>query len=210
MLDPTPHTRRQFLKQSATLGAAGVLAGSPAARLLANEAAGPVLRGSAEHCIFLWLGGGAAQIDTFDPKRRSKDGRQDPGSAYASIPSAIAEANVSEHLARSAPLLDRAVIVRTLHHDEIDEHAAASYRLHVGRPTSGAIVYPSLGSVVSYRKEPISDAVPSYVLMGHPTPGRSPGFLGPEYGFVYLTDTASGPKGLTRRSASAASDTIGA
>ncbi len=34
--------------------------------------------------------------------------------------------------------------------------------------------------------------------MGHPTPGRSPGFLGPRYGFVYLTDTASGPKGLTR------------
>lgn len=145
----------------------------------------------------LWLGGGAAQIDTFDPKRQST-GRKDPGSAYASIPSAIHDAQVSEHLVRTAPLLDRAVLVRSLHHDEIDEHAAASYRLHVGRPTSGTVVYPSLGSVVVHQKEAISDAVPAYVLMGHPTPGRSPGFLGPNYGFVYLTDTVSGPKGLVR------------
>ena len=188
--------RREFLKQSA--GAAGLLLGMPLTKTLANDDEQRLVSGSAEHCILLWLGGGAAQIDTFDPKRQSKDGRKDPGSAYASIDTAIAGAQVTEHLARTAPLLDRAALVRTLHHDEIDEHAAASYRLHVGRPTSGAIVYPSLGSAICYLKEPASDAVPAYVLMGHPTPGRSPGFLGPEHGFVYLTDTESGPKGLTR------------
>ncbi|MEY4403995.1 MAG: hypothetical protein RIR91_2030, partial [Verrucomicrobiota bacterium] len=25
-------------------------------------------KGKAEHCIFIWLGGGMGQIDTFDPK----------------------------------------------------------------------------------------------------------------------------------------------
>jgi hypothetical protein len=90
------------------------------------------------------------------------------------------------------------VLVRTLHHEEVDEHAAASYRLHVGRPTSGAITYPALGSVVVHEKKAASEKVPSYVLMGHPTPGRSPGFLGQRYGFVYLTDTESGPAGLVR------------
>ncbi|REK10246.1 MAG: DUF1501 domain-containing protein [Planctomycetota bacterium] len=189
-------TRRQFLEQSARLGAAGALAGW-STPLLASEAGGEPPLGGAEHCIFIWLGGGAAQIDTFDPKRRSK-GRKDPGSAYDSVPTAINGVKVSEHLARTAPLMDRVALVRTLHHEEIDEHAAASYRLHVGRPTSGTIVYPSLGSMIAYLKEPISEAVPSYVLMGHPTPGRSPGFLGPNYGFVYLTDTESGPRGLTR------------
>ena len=194
---PARPTRREFLKRSAAAGAAGALAGSPL-QLLANAAESGVPLGSAEHCIMLWLGGGAAQIDTFDPKRQSTDGREDAGSAYASVPTAISDARVCEHLARSAPKLDRAVLVRTLHHDEINEHSAASYRLHVGRPTSGTVVYPALGSVVAYSKEPISKKVPSYVLMGHPTPGRSPGFLGPRYGFVYLTDTASGPKGLSR------------
>ncbi len=191
-------TRRQFLERSACLGAAGALMGWTATSTASEETSEPLLRGSAEHCIFLWLGGGAAQIDTFDPKRPSKDRRKDPGSAYASIPTAISGANVCEHLARTAPLLDRTVLVRTLHHEEVDEHAAASYRLHIGRPTSGTVVYPSLGSVVVSQKEAISQAVPSYVLMGHPTPGRSPGFLGPRYGFVYLTDTAGGPKGLVR------------
>ena len=189
-------TRRNFLKQSAAL--TGSLLGlSHCPRLAADETA-PLASGTAEHCILLWLGGGPAQIDTFDPKRQSEDGRRDPGSAYAAIETAISGARVSEHLARTAPLLDRAALVRTLHHDEIDEHAAASYRLHVGRPVSGAITYPSLGSAICYLKEPASDAVPPYVLMGQPTPGRSPGFLGPEYGYVYLTDTESGPKGLTR------------
>lgn len=194
MLDPRIN-RRRFLETTAAAGAAGSLLGAPS--LCASESDAPLLASSAEHCIMLWLGGGAAQIDTFDPKRQST-GRKDPGSAYGSIPCAIDGEQVSEHLSQTAPLLDRAALVRTLHHDEIDEHAAASYRLHVGRPTSGTVVYPSLGSVVAHEKEAISEAVPSYVLMGHPTPGRSPGFLGPNYGFVYLTDTQSGPKGLIR------------
>jgi hypothetical protein len=189
--------RREFLKDTARLGAAGAMYSWTSVARATESVAQPQL-GAAEHCVLLWLGGGAAQIDTFDPKRQSKDGRKDPGSAYRAIPTAISGVQVSEHLARTAPLLDRAALVRTLHHDEVDEHAAASYRLHVGRPTSGTIVYPSLGSVVAHQKEAISDAVPSYVLMGHPTPGRSPGFLGPAYGFVYLSDTESGPKGLVR------------
>lgn len=189
-------TRREFLTQAGAIGTAGLLAGSPKA--WSEEQAATLLLGRAEHCIMLWLGGGAAQIDTFDPKRQSKDNRKDPGSAYASIPTAIPGVRLSEHLKATADILDRVVPVRTLHHDEIDEHAAASYRLHIGRPTSGTVVYPSIGSVISYLKEPINPSVPSYVLMGHPTPGRSPGFLGPKYGFVYLTDTESGPKGLVR------------
>ena len=52
--------RRKFLATTA-LGAAGL----PGA--FASEKAFP--KGKAEHCIFVWLGGGACQIDTWDPKR---------------------------------------------------------------------------------------------------------------------------------------------
>jgi hypothetical protein len=184
--------RRTTLKA----GAAGIAALSGLPSLAATGKTAPL--GKAEHCISLWLNGGAAQIDTFDPKRVSKDGKKDPGAAYPAIDTAIPGVQVCEHLKQTAPLMDRCVPVRTVHHNVIDEHAAAAYRMHTGRPTSGTIVYPSIGSLVSAMKGPLNELVPTYVLMGNPTPAREPGFLGAQHGFVYLTETTSGPKGLTR------------
>lgn len=167
-------------------------------RLKASETPAKVPLGKAEHCIFIWLGGGASQIDTFDPKRVSTDGLKDAGSAYPAIDTAIPGVQLCEHFARTAPLFDRCVPVRTVHHDVIDEHAAAVYRMHTGRPVSGTIVYPSIGSMISRTKGPANELVPGYVVMGNPSPAREPGFLGAEHGYVYLTETKSGPKGLVR------------
>ncbi|QDT32239.1 DUF1501 domain-containing protein [Thalassoglobus polymorphus] len=195
--------RRQFLKgtvasaMASTLVGAGVGSSKTWASDTSHTLQMPPL-GKAEHCIVLWLGGGASQIDTWDPKRQSKDGLKDPGSSYASIPTAIPGAKVCEHLSRTAPLLDRAALLRTVHHDVINEHSAAVNRMHTGRPISGTVEYPALGSVVSHLKGPAGDAVPKYVLMGYPTPSRSPGFLGAAEGYLYLTETTSGPKGLIR------------
>ena len=36
--------------------------------LLKASTAVNVPKGKAEHCILIWLGGGMAQMDTFDPK----------------------------------------------------------------------------------------------------------------------------------------------
>ncbi len=188
--------RRQFLTTAGGLTTSAVL--TVARPLLATEAAVESAVGKAEHCIFLWLGGGASQIDTWDPKHVTSDGHQDPGSAYPAIDTAISGVQVCEHLSRTAALFDRCVPIRTVHHDVIDEHAAAAYRMHTGRVTSGTIVYPSLGSAVSALKGYANDLVPSYVLIGNPSPAREPGFLGAQHGYVYLTETRSGPKGLTR------------
>ncbi len=189
--------RRDVLKTGLAAGVAGV-----ASPLLASEkhqaAAATALRGKAEHVISIWLGGGPSQVDTFDPKHVTKDGLKDPGSAYPAIDTAISGVQVCEHLKDTAPLMDRCVPVRTVHHDVIDEHAAAAYRMHTGRATSGTLVYPCLGSLISYMAEPLNDFVPSYVLMGNPSPAREPGFLGAEHGYIYLTETKTGPKGLTR------------
>ncbi len=190
-------TRRTGLKAAAaTLAGAGIHRLGTQAR--ASDPSSREFKGTAEHCLMIWLGGGASQVDMFDPKRVTKDGLKDPGSAYPAIDTAIPGVQVCEHLHHTAPLMDRCVPVRTVHHDVIDEHAAAVYRMHTGRPTSGTIVYPCLGSIVSYLKEPASDLVPPYVLMGNPSPAREPGFLGAQYGYVYLTETTTGPAGLVR------------
>jgi hypothetical protein len=197
-MNPVAISRRAFLARAGQTGlaASSLLAlGGPSG--WAKEPASRFPRGKAESCIFIWLGGGACHLDMWDPKRKG-DGAKKSGSYYDPIATAIPQVSVCQHLSRTAPLLDRAVLLRTLHHDVVDEHAAATNRLHTGRPVSGTIVYPSLGSIVAHERKPQTEGVPAYVVMGYPNVTRGPGFLGSQYGYIYLTETDVGPNGLVR------------
>ena len=160
--------RRDCLKWMGGASALGCVGNSIAASKLHAGVSQSVRRaGSAENCIFLWLGGGACHIDTFDPKRVSK-GPKDPGSYYASVDTAIPGVQLCEHLSRTAKLLDRCAVVRTLNHNVVDEHAAATNRVHTGRPPADSTVYPSIGSIVSHELGAVGDGVPAYVVAGYP------------------------------------------
>ena len=185
--------RREFLTRASL--AAGALA---LPRL--GHAAPAIPLGKAEHCVFIWLGGGMSQIDTFDAKPTRGDGKKVAGCYYDIIDTAIPDAKFSEHLPQLAKMADRLIPVRTVNHNVIDEHAAATNRMHTGRLPSGSVVYPSIGSIVAHERKSALEGVPAYVVMGYPSATRGPGFLGPKSGYVYLTDTASGPAGLTRAS----------
>ena len=194
----TPITRRDFLSSSAaitaSLAATRVASGEG---ISGEETGGATKLGKAEYCIFVWLGGGASQIDTWDPKNLGDPQAKKSGSYYRAIDTAIAGAQVCEHLAQCAKVLDRFVLVRAVHHEVIDEHAAAVNRMHTGRPTTGTIIYPSIGSIVAHQRGAAGEGVPAYVLIGYPNVTRGPGFLGSKHGYVYLTDTNSSPAGLT-------------
>lgn len=206
--DSKQPNRRDFL---AGTGAALALAslGTPQALMAetpdaarvpdASQAAPPSEspRGKAEHCVLIWLGGGSCHIDTWDPKQMGDPKAKKAGSYYPAIDTAVPGTQVCEHLPGCARVLDRFNVIRSVHHEVIDEHAAATNRMHTGRPTSGTIVYPSIGSVVSHCRGAVSDEAPAYVLIGYPNVTRGPGFLGPRDGFIYLTDTRSGPRGLS-------------
>jgi len=188
--------RREFL---ATAAAAAASAAMVASRARGEDEPGPAVpRGKAEHCVFLWLGGGAGQIDTWDPKEKGDPAAKKAGSYYDAIGTAIPGTQVCEHLPRCAKILDRFNIVRSVHHEVIDEHAAAVNRVHTGRPTSETVVYPSIGSIVAHERGPAGEGVPAYVLIGYPNVTRGPGFLGSKHSYVYLTDTSHGPAGLSR------------
>ena len=184
-------TRRNFLTAGAAAGCSLALQ-QPA---IADD---KVTQGRAEHVISIWLGGGMGQIDTFDPKRKGDPKKKLPGSYYESIETAVPGVRVCEHLPQLAPLMDRVTAVRGVHHEVIDEHAAATNRMHTGRPVSGTIAYPSLGSIIAHERGAAGDGVPPYVLIGYPNVTRGPGFLGTRDGYLYLTDTSQGPSGLTR------------
>ena len=166
-------SRRTFLQQlvaTSALAAGGVLLPDPTvrSRLVAEETRGGIEAaptGKADSCIFIWLGGGACHIDTWDPKRKGDPNAKRAGSYYDAIPTASDGVQVCQHLHRMAPLLDRAVLMRSVHHEVIDEHAAAVNRVHTGRPPTGTTVYPSIGSVVAHELGARGEGVPAYVVM---------------------------------------------
>jgi hypothetical protein len=195
---PSGTSRREFLATTTKASVAAALASHSMPVFAAAKREEIIYpKGKAEHCIFIWLGGGAAHVDTWDPKRVG-DFKKVAGSAYPAIDTAIPGVQVCEHLSGCAKVLDRFALLRTVNHDVIDEHAAATNRVHTGRPTSGTVVYPSIGSIVAHQRGAAADGIPPYVVIGYPNVTRGPGFLGAKHGYVYLTDTEAGPSGLTR------------
>ncbi|WP_417737805.1 DUF1501 domain-containing protein [Rosistilla oblonga] len=186
-------TRRDLLSAGA-LAAGGIAL----PRSASAESALPAMMGQAEHVISIWLGGGMGQIDTFDPKRKGDPANRKAGAYYDAIDTAVPDVQVCEHLSQMAPLMDRVTAVRSVHHEMIDEHAAATNRMHTGRPISGTISYPSIGSIVAHERGAANDIAPPYVLIGYPNVTRGPGFLGARDSYLYLTDTSRGPAGLSR------------
>ncbi|WP_391540465.1 DUF1501 domain-containing protein [Rubripirellula lacrimiformis] len=174
--------------------AAGCLLTNPASA----SSSGPFVQGKAEHVISIWLGGGMGQIDTFDPKAKGDPKTKKPGSYYDAIDTAVDGVQVCEHLGQMAKVMDRVTAVRSVNHNVIDEHAAATNRMHTGRAISGTVTYPSLGSLIAHQRGPMNDTAPPYVLIGYPNVTRGPGFLGAKHGYLYLTETGRGPAGLSR------------
>lgn len=190
-------SRREFLGTTSAFAAAGLVGQTSRASETKDVLKG-IPKGKVEHCVMVWLGGGSCHIDTWDPKKKGDAKAKKPGSYYDPISTAIDGVQVCEHLPKCADVLDRFNPIRSIHHDVINEHAAATNRMHTGRPTTGTIVYPSVGSIVAHERGPAGENAPAYILIGYPNVTRGPGFLGAASQYVYLTDTSEGPNGLSR------------
>ena len=145
--------RRHFLQSSALAATASPLLHG------ATPIAKP--KGKAEHCIFIWLGGGMAQIDTFDPKPLGdpKASPKKAGSAYASIETSVPGVRLSQHLPKTARLMEHVTAVRSVNHNIINEHAIATNFVHTARPISGSTSYPSIGSIVAHQRGAVNPKV---------------------------------------------------
>lgn len=191
------HTEIQINRRQALISGAAMAGGLALPRLGMGNTAKPLIRGKVEHVICLWLAGGMGQIDTFDPKARGDAATKKPGAYYDAIDTVVPGVKVCEHLPQIATMMDRVTAVRSLYHDVIDEHAAATNRMHTGRPVSGTVTYPSIGSIIAHERGAAAAGVPPYVLIGYPNVTRGPGFLGARAGYLYLTNTNEGPAGLS-------------
>ena len=174
--------RRQFI--------AGTAAGLALPAFGAPEA---LLKGKAEHVISIWLGGGMAQIDTLDPKRKGDPKARKPGCYYDSI----------ETWSRSQ--VDRASVAigsvdgphhrrphRLSHRDRRTRGCHESYAYRLLDQRNGHLPFHRMNT--AYERGAARGA-PPYVLAGYPNVTVVP--AGPA-GYPYTTDTSQGPAGLSR------------
>ena len=161
-------SRRETLR-TGLLGAAGLLAkAKPSAR--------------ARSVIQIWMWGGPAHLDTFDPKPDA--GNDYTGPLNHPIPTNVDGIQIGELLPLLAKQADKYSIIRSLTHG-VNSHETASYMVQTGRMAGGRDVYPSVGAVVSLFKgysAGYQGLIPPYIVLTEPQ-GRfsEAGFLGSRY-----------------------------
>src|SRR4030095_14586502 len=103
--------RRQFLKHSTAATLAALTGSAP--RLLLSEAR-KKMEPSAATLILLWMAGGMAQTETFDPKAHTpyESGLESKRvlSTFPSIPTAVDGITLSQGLERLASVMDRGTL----------------------------------------------------------------------------------------------------
>jgi hypothetical protein len=155
-------SRRSFL-------AIGALAGLGLGDLLKLEALAkgdkPVVTGGgrvakAKSIINIFMPGGMAHQDTFDPKPYAP---VEYRGATSVIDTKIPGVQIGSRLPRTAEIADKITIVRAFSHGEA-AHERGVHNMFTGYRPSPALVYPSMGSVVSHQQGPRAN-LPAYVCV---------------------------------------------
>ncbi len=188
-------SRRDFVRglSAATLGA--LAAGYPR-QLLAGETAAR-LPSTADTVIVLWMGGGMAATETFDPKRYTpfKAG-MNPNtvlSTFPSIPTSVDGVRFSEGLERTARVMDRGTLIRSYTAGDMGFilHSRHQFHWHTGYAPPQTVACPHIGAMISRTLGPKNDALPAFINIGQRFDGgegeelkafTTGGFLGSEFG----------------------------
>lgn len=175
--------RRQFLEGAL----AGGLSVASFSGLFSVPALGEEIRRQGKRCILLWLCGAPSQFETWDPK----PGRRTSG-PFGAIPTALPGVSISELMPRTATIMDRLSVIRSMS-TEPSEHFQAIDMLTRGHAPRPPFQRPILGSVIAQQLGQLDSPVPQFVLLD-PCPegnefrafkaGNWAGWLGAEYGPV--------------------------
>src|SRR4051812_35219027 len=188
-------SRRDFLKtaSAATLGA--LSAGAP--RLFAGVTQPKLLPPTADTIIVLWMAGGMAHTETFDPKRYSPyEVGMDPNpvlSTFPQIDTAVDHIKFSQGLERIGSVMDRGTLIRTSMGADLGFilHSRHQYHWHSGYVPPQSVAAPHLGAVIARTLGPREAAVPAFINIGQRfdlgegeelKAFTTAGFLGSEHG----------------------------
>lgn len=159
-------TRRAFLQ----VGASSILGLSLADMLRLRAAGVDPPAGPAKAVILLWLWGGPAQLDTWDPKPSAPIDYRGP---FSPIATKVTGIRISELFPKIAEWADQYSIIRSLHTGSNDHGVAGTIGLTGGiggavgldgKPQAGA-TRPALGSIVA-RARGFKGTLPPFLVVG--------------------------------------------
>jgi hypothetical protein len=213
-------TRRDFLRQLGIASLAAMAASEPRPVAAATKD-GPVEhpKPTADACILLWMAGGMAAPDTFDPKRYVPFKVGVPSekicSTFPAIPTAVDGIQITEGLEHVARVLDRGTLIRSHVLPDLGNilHSRHQYHWHTGYVPPQTVAAPHLGAWIARVLGPRNPAIPAFIDIGQRLEGvgekeelkafHTAGFLGSEYGPFLLpypdqaVDAVRPPHGMT-------------
>ena len=204
-IDPTaPHSivRRDFLKVLAAASTAALACSAPR-ELRANQtqdAEHP--KPTADECILIWMGGGMAAPDTFDPKRYEPFCNGLPVaemlSTFPAIDTSVSGLQICEGLEHIAQVMDRATLIRSAVQEDLGSilHSRHQYHWHTGYVPPQTVACPHLGSWMAKVLGPRNPVIPAFINIGQRLEGvgeseelkafTTAGFFGSEFGPMNL------------------------
>jgi hypothetical protein len=197
-------SRRKWLKIS-SLGwlSASLSAGLKAHRAPAGEPGKSSRASPIKSCILLFHYGGPSQFETYDPKPLAPSTVR---SEYGTIPTATPGITIGDLLPRTAQIMDRIALVRSMHHPMRNHNAAAAETLTGRTPLGGdqelladeSRSFPNLGSAVNYGLGAKAHTLPCVALPYTiynvvQLPGQTPGILRGAYDRFQVTGNPNNP-----------------
>jgi hypothetical protein len=187
--------RRDFLKTAGAATLSALAAGYP--RALGAGAADEKITPTADTLIVLWLAGGMAHTETFDPKRYTPFERgMKPGdmiSTFPTIDTAVDSIKFTAGLERIAAVMDRGTLIRSYTAGDLGFilHSRHQYQWHTGYAPPQTVAAPHLGAITARTLGPLNPAVPGFINIGQRfdlgegeelKAFTTAGFLGSEFG----------------------------
>ena len=196
---PESIQRRDFLKQ---LGLASTVAlATNGTKAWGNEdIIHPAAK--ADSCILIWMAGGMAAPDTFDPKRyhpfeKGLDVNKIL-STFPAIETNVDGLQISEGLENIAQVMDRGTLIRSAVQPDLGSilHSRHQYHWHTGYVPPITVAAPHLGAWMAKVLGPKNDVIPPFINIGQRLEGvgekeelkafTTAGFFGSEFGPMNL------------------------
>src|SRR5882724_4913566 len=156
--------------------------------VIANPGEALAKEGVAKAVIHIFMPGGMASHESFDPKPEAPAEYRGP---FGTVKTKDGEV-LAELMRETAGIADKITIVRSMTHGEA-AHERGTHNMFTGYRPSPAIQFPSFGSIVSEEFGPRNNMPPYVCIPSEPNPYAGPGYLSSAYGpFSLGADPANG------------------
>ena len=145
--------------------------------------------GTAKSIIHIFMPGGMAHQESFDPKPHAPiEYRGEMGQVATKISGEV----FGDTLARTAQVADKLTVIRSMTHGEA-AHERGTHNMFTGYRPSPALIYPCIGSVVSHEYGPRNNLPPYVCIPNMPTEFAGSGYLSSAFApFSLGSDPAAG------------------